>query len=85
MNPESEILRSLEARITHLEQINTENQELLQSINRTMKFGRYMQLFYIILIVGGTFGVYTVMRPFIGTAQNSIGQIQDLLDITGSM
>ena len=67
MNPEYEIIHTLDERITSLEQINKENQELLRSIDRTMKIGRYIQIFYIILIVGGTFGAYAIIKPFIGT------------------
>ena len=79
MNLEYEIIHTLDERITSLEQINKENQELLRSIDRTMKIGRYIQIFYIILIVGGTFGAYAIIKPFIGTAQSSLGQLHDIL------
>lgn len=79
MNPEQELVHALDERIANLEQINKQNQELLRSIDRTMKIGRYVQIFYIVLIVGGTFGAYAIIKPFMGTAQNTLGQLQDIL------
>jgi uncharacterized ion transporter superfamily protein YfcC len=80
MNPELyEMLHVLDTRITNLEQINKENQILMQSINRSLKLARYIQIFYLILIVGGTLGVYTIIKTFIGGAQNSLLQLQSIL------
>jgi hypothetical protein len=72
-------MQTLDERIANLEQINKQNQELLRSIDRTMKIGHYVQIFYIVLIVGGTFGAYAIIKPFMGTAQSSLTQLQDIL------
>ena len=67
-----------------------ENNDILRSIQRSMRLSRFMSLIYWVFIIGSAIGAYYLVQPYIeavtgayGGASNNIGDlINNFKDLT---
>ncbi len=62
-----------------------ENNKMLHSIRRSMRWGRVMKIIYWIIIIGAAVGVYYYITPFIDNAVNAYGNVKGDLRSFGDL
>lgn len=57
-----------------------ENNEMLHSIRRSMRFQRFMSILYWVLIIGSAFGAYYFIQPYIDQLMSVYSGAGDVLN-----
>ncbi len=69
-----------------------ENNDILRSIQSSMRFARFMSILYWVIIIGASFGAYYLIQPYIDTlmsvsggAKTKLNEVSGLLDSLKSL
>lgn len=53
-----------------------ENNKILRSIRRSTRWSIFMKVFYWVIIIGGAYGAYHFLQPYVNTITDLYSQIQ---------
>ena len=66
-----------------------ENNEILRKMRRSMFWGRVFKIFYLVIILGVTFGAYYLIQPYIegvlGTYQSLLGEAEQVQQVGSAL
>jgi len=74
MDPESKKL--LEETLA----VAKENNDMLHSLRRSMRFARFMSILYWVFIIGSAVGAYYLIEPYIDQVKSIYGGASDMLN-----
>ena len=60
--------------------LSEENNQILRSIQRSMRLGRLMSLLYWIFIIGSAVGAYYLIQPYLNQLTSMYSGAGDILD-----
>ena len=67
--------------------LSEENHDMLRSMQRSMRLGRFMSILYWVFIIGSTVGAYYLIQPYLeqvmgiyGGAKTGVSNYQGILD-----
>jgi hypothetical protein len=61
-----------------------ENNDILRSIQSSMRFARFMSILYWVIIIGASFGAYYLIQPYIDTLMSVYGGAKGQIDGAGN-
>ena len=73
MDPESKKL------LEETHELAKENNEMLRSMRRSMRFARFMSILYWVFIIGSAVGAYYLLEPYITQLQGVYGNAKSTL------
>jgi len=56
--------------------LSEENHEILVRLQRNMRWSRGLRILYWLVIIGGSFGAYYLIQPYIDSMRNGLESIQ---------
>ena len=57
-----------------------ENNEMLHSMRRSMRFARFMSILYWVFIIGSAVGAYYLIQPYVDQLQEAYGGAKSTYD-----
>lgn len=57
-----------------------ENNDILRSMQRSMRLSRLMTLVYWVFIIGSAVGAYYLVQPYVDSLQGAYGNANDMLN-----
>lgn len=57
--------------------LSEQNNDILRSIQRSMRFSRFMSIVYWIFIIGSAVGAYYIIQPYIDALKDGYGGVLD--------
>ena len=57
-------------------ELSEENNDILRSIQRSMRFSRLMSIIYWLFIIGSAVGAYYLVQPYIQAVSGAVGGAQ---------
>ncbi len=61
-----------------------ENNDILRSIQRSMRLARFMSILYWVFIIGSAVGAYYFIQPYLDTLMGVYGGTKDQINTAGS-
>ncbi len=61
--------------------LEEENNDILRSIQRSMRIARFMSILYWVFIIGSVFGLYYFIQPYIEQLMSIYGGARNTLDV----
>lgn len=66
-------------------ELSQENNKMLHSIRRSMKWGRVVKIIYWVVIIGAAIGAYYYITPYIDSAVGAYGNVKGDLKSFGDL
>jgi len=61
-------------------ELSEENNDMLRSMRRAMRFARFMSILYWVLIIGSAVGAYYFVQPYVDMVTGAYGDTKESVD-----